>query len=144
MSMCCSVRKYAGFAVMLAWALFFAVEARANTVSVGCAGSAGVFDFATINDAVNFLAALGKNDHALIISGTCTEIVSLDDWDDLRLIGITGAAILAPADPAGHIGIIEIHNSKKMFVSGLRLHGNGTSGPNPMHVNESTLEVFQC
>src|SRR5262249_21039207 len=140
----CSSWKCLGCSMMLAWVLFFTCEARANTVSVGCPGSSGVFDFATINDAVSFLSGLGKKDHAVIISGACTEIVSLDDWDDLRLIGTTGAAILAPADPAGHIGIIEIHNSKKMFVSGLRLHGNGTSGPNPMHVDESTVEVFQC
>jgi Right handed beta helix region len=123
---------------------FFAADMKANVVSVGCPGSSGTFDFTSVNAAVSSLAALGRHDHAIIISGTCTEVVQLDDWDNLRLVGTTGAGIFAPANPGGHIGIIEIQNSKRMGVSGLRLLGIGTGGPGPMFIKDSSVDVFQC
>jgi hypothetical protein len=122
----------------------FAVDMKANTVSVGCPGSSGTFDFSSINDAVNFLAAIGRHDHAIIISGTCTEVVALEDWDNLALSGTPGAGISAPSDPGGLIGIIEILDSKRMSVSGLKLHGTGTNGPGPMFIKDSSVDVFQC
>src|SRR5262245_30418307 len=128
--------------------LFFALSAikasQADTVSVGCSGSSGTFDFTTVNDAVNFLSTLGKHDHAIVISGTCTETVVLDDWDNLLLIGNTGAGIFAPANPGSNIGIIEILHSKRIRVSGLDLRGTGTSGPSPIFVLDSSVSVFQC
>ncbi len=122
----------------------FATDIRASVVSVGCPGSSGTFDFTSVNDAVSSLAAAGRHDHAIIISGTCTEVVFLRDWDNLLLIGTTGAGIFAPSDPGGQIGIIEIVDSKQIEVSGLRLLGSGTDGLGPMFIKNSSVNVFQC
>jgi hypothetical protein len=129
---------------LLFFVLLVITASRANTVSVGCAGSSGTFDFTSVNDAVNFLSSLGKHDHAIVISGTCTETVVLDDWDNLLLVGNTGAGIFAPASPGSNIGIIEILHSKRISVSGLDLRGTGTSGPSPMFVLDSSVNIFQC
>lgn len=123
---------------------FFSTAVKANVVSVGCPGSSGTFDFTSVNDAVNSLAAIGRHDHAIVISGVCTETVTLDDWDQLLLIGTPGAAIVTPSDPGGHIGIIEILNSKRMGVHNLRLTGTGTGGPGPMFIKNSSVDVFLC
>jgi hypothetical protein len=90
------------------------------------------------------LTALGRHDHAIIISGTCTEILNLDDWDNLLLIGMPGAGIFAPDDPGGHIGIVEILHSRRMGIQGLRLRGTGTAGPSPAFILDSSVNVFQC
>jgi hypothetical protein len=129
---------------LLLFVFLVAMQSRANVVTVGCASSSGTFDFTSVNDAVNFLSTLGQHDHAIVISGTCTETVVLDDWDNLLLIGNSGAGIFAPANPGSNIGIIEILHSKRMRVSGLDLRGTGTSGPSPMFVLDSSVSVFQC
>ena len=78
------------------------------------------------------------------MSGTCTETIVLDDWDNLLLLGNNGAGIFAPADAGGNIGIIAIMNSKAIAIRGLKLHSTGPLGPSPIFVSESSVNVFQC
>jgi hypothetical protein len=124
--------------------LTIATKLEATTVSVGCAGSSGTFDFTSVNDALSSLASTDKRDDVINISGICTETVVVDDWDNLQLIGTNGAGIFAPASLGGNIGIIEVLNSKKIGIQGLKFRGTGATGPSPVFVLNSSVNVFQC
>lgn len=115
----------------------------AQTVTVGCAGAAGTFNYTSLGAA---LAALQPNEaqyQEVIVSGTCTEAVEIGAFADLAITGTPGATITNPGNLA--IGsaakILELRNltigpsSLGVFVRGagvviitdcvIRENGNG-------------------
>jgi len=66
MSIRCALRKWMRLASLFLFILSLTAQLRAATVSVGCAGSSGSFDFNSVNDALNSLATMGKQNHAII------------------------------------------------------------------------------
>jgi hypothetical protein len=119
-----------GVLVLVLMLLVCCSSAFANNVTVGCTGAAGTFDFTSLQSALDTLHAISNRNHQVTVSGTCTESVTISDFENLRVIGTPGATLVdpgpsAPGDPNTVLAIIL---SKSVLVQGIRLHGLGMTG----------------
>lgn len=98
--------------LVVTFLLLATAAVSAQTVTVGCAGAAGTFNYTSLGAA---LAALQPNEaqyQEVIVSGTCTEAVEIGAFADLAITGTPGATITNPGNLA--IGsaakILELRN----------------------------------
>lgn len=70
------------------------------------------------------LAKLNKQTpHTVIVQGTCTEYISIDGFEDLTLIGRSGAVIQQPStNPQNDAYVFAITGSRGVLVSGLTVN----------------------
>ena len=128
-------------------AIAFTPNAFANNVTVGCAGSTGSFDFSTLQSALDALHTISNRNHQVTVSGTCTEAVTVFDFENLRIIGTSGATLAdpgpsAPGDPNTVFAVIL---SKNVFVQGLTFNGAGPQGRTLSIISDSIGVGFdQC
>jgi parallel beta helix pectate lyase-like protein len=132
---------------LLVLVLAFSSNASANNVTVGCAGAAGVFDFNSLQSALNALHAISNRNHQITLSGTCTETANITDFENLRLIGTPGATLVdpGPGGPGDPNAVLVVQLSKNVFVQGITLQGLGSTGGTLSIVFDSTSVNFdQC
>jgi hypothetical protein len=102
------------FAVMVA----VAPAALADNVTVGCAGSSGTFDYTSLSDA---LAAVSHNGDTITVSGTCTELVVIGDFNNLTIIGTAGASVVEPLGGNPQGDVVDITDSQNVLIQSLRV-----------------------
>lgn len=139
-----SLQVLRGSFLLMAILIFSDRQAHAATVTVGCAGASGSFNFSTITDALTSLAGSGKSGHTIIISGKCTESLFLEGWDHLQLVGTPGATLVASRAPFAPA--LNIVGSEAITISGLAVQGTGTgpSDNNPAIIADSTVGFSNC
>ncbi len=110
---------------------------QAADVTVGCEGAGkGPFKYSSISDALTALYAISYRDHTITVSGTCTEFVQIRDFENLRLIGTAGTAIVADTPRS----VLSVNASKSIFIEGLALRGYGRR-VNLVSISDSTVTV---
>src|SRR5215471_13163991 len=127
--------------------LVFSSSAFANNVTVGCAGAAGTFDFSTLQSALDALHAVSNRNHQVTVSGTCTEAVTVFDFENLRIIGTSGATLAdpGPSAPGDPNTVLAIVLSKNVFIQGLALQGLGPhSRTLSIIANSISVNFDQC
>jgi hypothetical protein len=96
-----------------------AVPAQAATVSVGCAGAAGTFDFSTLTQA---LQANPAGNVIINVSGVCTEAVIISSMPNLSIIGAAGAALVDPGDAVPNfLAVMEVDDSQNVTIQNLAI-----------------------
>lgn len=105
--------------VGLVFLLAAGVLAHADTANVNCQAKKDN----SINAALGSLTKQGP--HTVNISGTCTEAVVIDHFDDVSLVGTPGASINLPADPTGATTVISVTNSRNVQVHDITVNGGG-------------------
>ena len=117
MKVCGSV--FRGFVVVSSVLALMFAAGTANAATVGCTGSSGTFDFASINDA---LAANPSGNVTITISGTCQEAVVIANMQNVQLVGTPGAALVDPGGSPSPFGaVLEIDNSQNITVQSLTI-----------------------
>src|SRR5260370_17348076 len=104
-----------GAGMLLLLLLATSSNAFANNVTVGCAGSVGVFDYNSLQSALNALHAISSRDHQITVSGTCTESAIVFDFQNLHIIGNPLAPLAHPTPnaPGDSNAVLAIINSTK-------------------------------
>lgn len=100
--------------------------AQAGTVAVDCQAKKGN----SINDALALLTKQGP--HTINISGTCTEAIVIENFDDLTLAGTPGTTLNSPTNPEFGV-VIWIAKSRSVTIRDLIINGDpdlefGTGG----------------
>jgi hypothetical protein len=115
--------------ICIALVMIHPISSQAANVTVGCAGATGTFDYSNITDALNALHAISPRDHQITVSGTCSELVTVSDFQNLRLFGTAGGAIADPgASVAGPGFVLSVVQSTNVLVQGFTLKGSGKNG----------------
>lgn len=131
--------------LLLLLSLAFSSNAFANNVTVGCAGATGTFDFSTLQSALDALHAVSNRNHQVTVSGTCSEVVTVFDFENLRIIGTPGATLDDPGPSVPGNTLLAIILSKNVFVQGLTLDGLGLQGRTmSIIVDSSSVNFDQC
>jgi hypothetical protein len=140
-------RGFAPCAAALAVATaLFAVpgEARANDVTVGCAGApAGSYDYTSLADAIAGLKAVSHRDHFIVVSGTCTELVVLDQMENVVISGTTGAVLAEPSGSGTAPSVFAIIRANGIEIRNLRFQGSDAHGL-LLNIYDSNVEVRDC
>lgn len=132
------MRKRYGILAVL-FLLWGGAAAHANSVTVGCSGSSGTFDYNSINAAVSALGTISHLGHQITVSGICTERVSLVNFENLTIIGSSGAILQSPD---GNLAL-EVIQTRNLIVRGLTIRGTGTT-PYLVIVANSLAQFDQC
>jgi len=115
--------------IWIALVMIHPISLHAANVTVGCAGATGTFDYSNITDALNALHAVSPRDHQITVSGTCSELVTVSDFENLRLIGTAGRAIADPGPSVAGPGfVLSVVQSTNVLVQGFTLRGSGKNG----------------
>ncbi len=107
------------------------LTAAADNVTVGCSGASGTFDYSSLSTA---LAAVSHNGDTITVSGTCTELVVIADFNNLTIIGTPGAKVVEPPGDNPQGDVVDIGNSQNVAIQGLRIE----AGP---HTPETAIPV---
>ncbi len=103
---------------LLAVTMAVAPVAHTTNATVGCAGSSGTFDHASLGAA---LAAVSQNGDTITVSGTCTELVVIAGFNNLTIIGTAGASVVEPLGGNPQGSVMEITDSQNVQIQGLRI-----------------------
>jgi parallel beta helix pectate lyase-like protein len=120
------------------------MPAHAIDVTVGCTGAVGSFDYTSITDALNALHAISNRNHTITISGTCTELVNIGDFENLALIGASGAMIFDPSSVPSGGQVIRVQASKNILFQNLTLRGAANAGRKVVTVTDSRVLFVDC
>ena len=113
------------------------ITGLADPFVVNCP-SGGVGVYPSINMALQTgVRASSDRNHTVTISGTCTENVDVTDFENVELVGTTGATITASGGQAVHVGA-----SKNITLHDLNIHG--VSNQPVIWVSDSTASIRGC
>jgi len=119
-------------------------NAAANTVSVGCAGAGpGPFDYTSLADAIVALKAISHRDHFIVVSGTCTELVNLDQMENITISGTDGAVLAEPPGSGANPSVFSISWANGIQIRNLRFRGSDAQRT-LLNVYDSNIEVSDC
>jgi hypothetical protein len=127
------------FTLLLISVCLVPITGLADNFTVGCPGGAGTYP--TITAALNALRASSDLNHTVTISGTCTESVNVSDFENVELVGTTGATITALAGPP-----VQVVFSKNITLRDLDIQGDTNptyTGP-VIRVSDSSLDILGC
>ena len=112
-------------AVVLTGGLFImaASPASAVSVTVGCPGASGVFDYTSLYEALVALHAISHRDHLIIVSGVCAENVEIGGFEMLTIVGTEGAGLVMPSTKAWQ-HLLYIYRSTGISIRNLKFQGN--------------------
>lgn len=113
--------------------------AHANSVTVGCLGSSGSFDYNSLNAAVSALGATSPFNNQITISGTCTEHVTINGFENLTIVGSDGAVLQSPGGDV----VLGVSQTRNLVVRGLTIRGTGNES-NLLIVTDSLAQFDQC
>jgi hypothetical protein len=115
---------------------------HAATATVGCAGAVGTFDYPTLSSALSNLYNLSHRNHHITVSGTCTELVTIADFENLVVEGTPGAALVHPGTSPQPL--LLLHSSKNVTVRDLLLRGSGAGNEDVAHLANALASFERC
>jgi hypothetical protein len=132
-------------AVALGTALFACPgTAAANWVTVGCTGApTGSYDYTSLADAIASLKAISHRDHYILVSGTCTEVASLDRMENITIAGTLGAVLSEPSGPKLTYSVLGIGGSTGIAIENLTFRGTDARRA-LLNIYDSNVEVRDC
>jgi hypothetical protein len=115
------------------------ITGLADNFTVGCPGG-GAGTYPTITAALSAVRLSPDRTHAVSVSGTCTEIVDLTDFENVDLVGTSGATIMTP-NPSP-VQTVLVSFSKNITLRDLIIHGFGNRPV--IQVSDSSVDIRGC
>jgi len=98
---------------------FFLLPAAAH--AAGCTAVVGANTYVSITDALNAIGQTGPG--TIIVTGTCTENVSINDTRSITIVGLGGARVVGPLDSDA----FDIFDSQDITLKNLDISGTFSS-----------------
>ncbi len=128
--------------IQLTALVFSGAPAKGDSVTVGCTGAVGVFDYPSINAALSALHAVSFRDHQITVSGTCSEYVQIDEFENLQLLGTPGTTILDPGTMPEPV--LNFNQCENATVEGFTIRGVDQDVDLVRVFNNSDVQFYDC
>jgi Right handed beta helix region len=128
------------FAVLLAFCLLPATAHAATTVTVGCGGISGIYDYTTIQAALDAILGLPPGSFTIVVAGNCSESLSIVDRRSITIVGLSGASVLGPNDNDA----FDIVRSQGITIENLDISSTGPDASGLSIDRGSEVKIIVC
>jgi hypothetical protein len=128
------------FAVLLAFCLLPATAHAATTVTVGCGGISGIYDYRTIQAALDAILGLPPGSFTIVVAGNCSESLSIVDRRSITIVGLSGASVLGPNDNDA----FDIVRSQGITIENLDISSTGPDASGLSIDRGSEVKIIVC
>jgi hypothetical protein len=128
------------FAVLLAFCLLPATANAATTVTVGCGGISGIYDYTTIQSALDAILSLPGSSFTIVVAGNCSESLSIVERRSITIMGLNGASVSGPDNNDA----FDITRSQGITIQTLDISSTGPDA-NGLFINQgSEVKIDGC
>jgi hypothetical protein len=131
---------------LLAFCLLPATAHAATTVTVGCGGISGIYDYTTIQAALDAILAPpsqtafpGGPPFTIVVAGNCSESLSIVDSRSITIMGLSGASVSGPDDNDA----FDISGSQGITIQNLDISSTGPDA-NGLFILGSEVQIVEC
>src|SRR6516164_986588 len=128
------------FAVLLAFCLLPATAHAATTVTVGCGGISGIYDYTTMQAALDAILSLPGSSFTIVVAGNCSESLSIVDRRSITIVGLSGASVSGPNDNDA----FDITSSEGITIENLDISSTGPDASGLFISQGSEVKIVGC
>jgi len=128
------------FAVLLALCLLPATAHAATTVTVGCGGISGIYDYTTMQAALDAILSLPGSSFTIVVAGNCSESLSIVDRRSITIVGLSGASVSGPNDNDA----FDITSSEGITIENLDISSTGPDASGLFISQGSEVKIVGC
>jgi hypothetical protein len=128
------------FAVLLALCLLPATAHAATTVTVGCGGISGIYDYTTMQAALDAILSLPGSSFTIVVAGNCSESLSIVDRRSITIVGLSGASVSGPDDNDA----FDITRSQGITIENLDISSTGPHASGLFINQGSEVKIDGC
>ena len=115
------------------------VVAAPSTVTVGCGGISGRYDYTTIQAALDAILGL-PGSFTIVVAGNCSEGLSIVDRRSITIVGLSGASVSGPDDNDA----FDITRSQGITIENLDISSTGPHASGLFINQGSEVKIDGC